>query len=182
MIQVCEEAAEGQVCSPANFNSPTQTVIAGNAPAVVRAVAGAKARGARHTVMLNVSAPFHCALMQKAKDGLEGPLLEQAFKDLEKPLVNNVDATLVTTGEAARDGLVRQVTAPVRWTESVGKLIKEGVSTFVEVGPKKVLSALIKSINREVNLMHVEDEASLNSTIESLKRKAGEGTTGHVQS
>ena len=182
VIQVCEEAAEGQVCSPANFNSPTQTVIAGNAPAVVRAVAGAKARGARHTVMLNVSAPFHCALMQKAKDGLEGPLLEQAFKDLEKPLVNNVDATFVTTGEAARDGLVRQVTAPVRWTEAVGKLIKEGVSTFVEVGPKKVLSALIKSINREVNLMHVEDEASLNSTIESLKRKAGEGITGHVQS
>jgi [acyl-carrier-protein] S-malonyltransferase len=182
VLQVCVEAAKGEICSPANFNSPSQTVIAGNAHAVSRAVAIAKSRGARHTVMLNVSAPFHCALMQKARDGLKGPLEEVNFKDLETPLVNNVDAAVITSGEAARDGLVRQVTAPVRWTELVVKLVSEGVNVFVEVGPKKVLSGLIKSINREVRLLHVEDEKTLNSTIASLNREMEAGISSHVQS
>ena len=182
VLQVCVEAADGQVCSPANFNSPTQIAIAGHAEAVARAVVLARSRGARHTVMLNVSAPFHCALMQKAQDGLKGPLDEVSFQDLETPLVNNVDAAVVTSGDEARDGLVRQVTSPVRWTELVIKLISEGVSVFVEVGPKKVLSGLIKSVKREARLLQVEDEATLKSTIASLKGEHQAGMSSHVQS
>lgn len=166
----CLEAAESEVCSPANFNTPTQTVIAGDALAVDRAVAICREKfGAKKTILLKVSAPFHCALMQPAQDGLAGPLSATAFRDLTTPLVNNVDATLVTESSRARDGLVRQITSPVRWADSIVRLIAEGVTTFVEVGPKKVLSGLVKAIDREVKLLNVEDRASLDATLQSLK-------------
>jgi [acyl-carrier-protein] S-malonyltransferase len=165
----CVDAAEGEVCSPANFNTPTQTVIAGHAGAIERAIALCKERGARKTVLLKVSAPFHCALLKPAQNGMAVPLSQATFNDLLTPLINNVDATEVTVGAEAREGLVRQITAPVRWTESVSTMISRGVTTFIELGPRKVLLGLVKSIDRDVALLNVEDAASLEATLERLK-------------
>ena len=169
VIESCNEAAQGDVCSAANFNSPNQTVIAGESRAVDRAVEICKKRGARRAVLIKVSAPFHCALMKPAQDGLEPILREAEFKDLSVPLVNNVDAQVLSSGSDAREGVIRQVTSPVRWTESVERLLSLGATTFVEVGPGKVLTGLIKSINRDVRLLNVEDLTSLNSTIDAIK-------------
>jgi [acyl-carrier-protein] S-malonyltransferase len=170
--EACAAAAEGQVCSPANFNSPNQTVIAGDREAVERAVAKCQELGARRAVMLKVSAPFHCALMTPVQDRLSGPLGETHFNDLAVPLVNNVDARAVAGGDEAREGLVRQVSAPVRWTEVVERMLAEDVGTFVEVGPGKVLVGLVKSINKTPLLLNVEDSASLASTVGALKARA----------
>jgi [acyl-carrier-protein] S-malonyltransferase len=169
--EACAAAAEGQVCSPANFNSPNQTVIAGDREAVERAVAKCQELGARRAVMLKVSAPFHCALMKSVQERLSGPLGETHFNDLAVPLVNNVDARVVTRGGEAREGLVRQVSAPVRWTEVVERMLAEGVSMFVEVGPGKVLVGLVKSINKTPLLLNVEDSAGLAATVEALKAR-----------
>ncbi len=166
--RVCREAAHGQVCAPANFNSPQQIVIAGHTAAVERAIALARERGARRAVLLPVSAPFHCALMRPAEERLAEDLARVAFADLTIPLVNNVDAALITSGEAARDGLRRQVSRPVRWEESVRRLLAEGVTTFIEVGPGRVLSGLIRAIDRSVRTLAVEDPASLEETLKEL--------------
>lgn len=169
VARACTDAAEGEVCSPANFNTPTQTVIAGHADAIERAMTLCKERGARKTILLKVSAPFHCALMKPAQNGMFAPLTQAPFNDLKTPLVNNVEAREIATGADAREGLVRQITAPVRWTESVTAMISKGVSTFIELGPKKVLLGLVKSIDRDVALLNVEDVASLEATLEGLK-------------
>lgn len=162
---VCQEVAGDQVCAPANFNSPTQVVIAGHREAVERAAIECKARGARQTPLLKVSAPFHSLLMIPAQDQMAEPLNSTVFTDLEIPLVNNVDAVMVTSGSRSREALQRQISSPVRWTESVQRLLDEGVRTFVEVGPGKVLIGLIRSIAREsgteVTLIHGEDMGSL---------------------
>jgi [acyl-carrier-protein] S-malonyltransferase len=172
VAEACEAAANGQVCAPANFNSPEQIVIAGHKEAVERAVEECKARGARRAMMLKVSAPFHSALMRPAQEKMIGPLNAARFNDLSFPIVNNVDAVVVRGGSQSRDALIRQISAPVRWTESVIKLFEEGVDTFVEVGPGKVLIGLVKAIakdmGKEVKLLNVEDQASLRATIESL--------------
>ena len=167
--RVCRAAAHGQVCAPANFNSPQQIVIAGHTAAVERAIALARERGARRAVLLPVSAPFHCALMRPAEERLAEDLARVAFADLTIPLVNNVDAALITSGEAARDGLRRQVSRPVRWEESVRRLLAEGVTTFIEVGPGRVLSGLIRAIDRSVRTLAVEDPASLEETLKELR-------------
>ncbi len=164
----CGEVRGDEVCEPANYNAPGQTVIAGHREAVERAATLCRERGARKAILLNVSAPFHCALMQPAQDLLAGPLTETVFRDLEVPLVNNVDAAIISTGKEARAGLIRQVTAAVQWTRSIGALIEAGVTTFVEIGPRKVLSGLVKAIDREVTLLNVEDRASLEATLERL--------------
>ncbi|GBC81539.1 Malonyl CoA-acyl carrier protein transacylase [bacterium HR10] len=166
---VCREAAQGQVCAPANFNSPQQIVIAGHTAAVERAIALARERGARRAVLLPVSAPFHCALMRPAEERLAEDLARVTFADLAIPLVNNVDAALITSGEAARDGLRRQVSRPVRWEESVRRLLAEGVTTFIEVGPGRVLSGLIRAIDRSVRTLTVEDPVSLEETLKELR-------------
>ena len=167
--RVCREAAHGQVCAPANFNSPQQIVIAGHTAAVERGIALARERGARRAVLLPVSAPFHCALIRPAEERLAEDLARVAFADLTIPLVNNVDAALITSGEAARDGLRRQVSRPVRWEESVRRLLAEGVTTFIEVGPGRVLSGLIRAIDRSVRTLAVEDPASLEETLKELR-------------
>ncbi|HVG30276.1 MAG TPA: ACP S-malonyltransferase [Pyrinomonadaceae bacterium] len=154
----CAEAAQGQVCAPANLNSPKQIVIAGDAAAVDRALEILKSRGVRKAVRLNVSAPFHCALMLPARQRLAADLEKIEFKDLRVPLVSNVDAKLVRTGAEARDALVRQVSSPVRWGESVELLVRaEGVKMFVEVGPGKVLAGLLRQIAPEARAVNVED-------------------------
>jgi [acyl-carrier-protein] S-malonyltransferase len=165
----CREAAEGQVVSAANLNSPGQVVIAGHAAAVERAIERCKAAGAKRALRLPVSAPFHCALMAPAQERLARDLAGVTFQDAEVPLVNNVDARVVRSAAECREGLVRQVSAPVRWQESVERLSREGVHTFVEVGPGKVLSGLVKKIAPGARVLNVEDPASLEATVAALR-------------
>ncbi|HXK59746.1 MAG TPA: ACP S-malonyltransferase [Acidobacteriota bacterium] len=152
---ICVEAAQGQVVSPANLNAPGQFVIAGHTEAVQRASSVALERGARKVVPLPVSAPFHCLLMKPAEERLAAELSRIQFCDLKVPLVNNVDAHLVRTGDQARDGLIRQVSSAVRWVEDVEHLIRLGVTHFVEVGPGKVLSGLVRRIARDAVVTQV---------------------------
>lgn len=148
----CREASQGEVVSPANFNSPEQTVIAGTAAAVARASAACTARGAKRAIPLAVSAPFHCALMAPARERLR-PLLETArFSDASVPVVTNVDARPETRGSALRDALARQVDAPVRWVESVRALAAEGVDRGLEIGPGNVLAGLVRRIDKAIKV------------------------------
>ena len=173
---ICAEAAEGEVVSPANLNSPGQIVIAGHTTAVQRAVELAKTRGARRAILLNVSAPFHCALMMPARDRLAVDLDVLNIEEPEAPLVNNADAQIVRSPDAVRDGLKRQVTAPVRWAESMKRLLDEGVDLFVEVGPGKVLSGLMRQIDRSAKCLHVEDSASLSEVLTAQSSSVGSST------
>jgi [acyl-carrier-protein] S-malonyltransferase len=165
---VCEKAAEGQVVSPANLNSPGQIVIAGNREAVERAVVLAKEAGAKRAIILQVSAPFHCALMLPAEERLSADLDAFSFSDLRFPLITNVDAQPIRTGAEARSGIKRQVSRPVRWQETVQRLLDEGVRTFVEVGPGKVLLGLIRSIDKSVTMLNAEDEKSMENALNGL--------------
>lgn len=165
VADACKRAADGEVCSPANLNSPEQTVISGRAAAVKRAVEIASQLGAKRAVILPVSAPFHCALMMPAQERLAKDLGRTQFGDLKFPLVTNVDADTIAKGDEARDALTRQVTMPVRWEESVRLLIEEGVNTFVEVGPGRVLTGLLRQIERSVAALNIEDEKSLAATL-----------------
>ncbi|MDT5270767.1 MAG: [acyl-carrier-protein] S-malonyltransferase [Acidobacteriota bacterium] len=167
---VCKEAArEGEICSPANLNSPGQIVIAGSAAAVERALPLLKERGAKRAIPLKVSAPFHCALMLPAQERLAADLDGIEFKDLSVPLVTNVDAAVIRTGAEARASLVRQVSSPVRWRESVELLSREGVGLFVEVGPGKVLSGLVRQTAPQARAVNVEDAASLEAALNLLR-------------
>ena len=168
----CEEASGGEVCAPANINSPNQIVIAGHAGAVERAMSIVKERGAKRAIKLPVSAPFHSALMRPAQERLTVDLEAAEFRDFPVPLVTNVDAEPVTRGAAARDALVRQVSAPVRWSESIGRLRDEGVTDFVEVGPGKVLAGLVRQIDTNARAMTTESAASLRSTADALRAES----------
>lgn len=171
----CREAAEGEIVAPANINSPGQVVIAGHAGAVARASSRCKAAGAKRAVPLPVSAPFHCALMKPAQERLGPVLTALRFPDPAVPVVNNVDARPVTSGAECRDALVRQVSSPVRWQESVERLAREGATTFVEVGPGTVLSGLIRKIARGATVLNVEDPESLENTCAALAAGAEAG-------
>jgi [acyl-carrier-protein] S-malonyltransferase len=175
VAELCRKAAAAQVVAPANLNSPEQTVISGHAEAVKRAVELASAGGAKRAVMLSVSAPFHSALMLPAAQRLEADLRAVVFRPLRVPLVTNADAEITTDGNEAREGLVRQVTLPVRWEESIRELVEQGVNTFVEVGPGRVLTGLLRQIDRSVHVFNVEDEKSLHSTLEKLAQAQSEG-------
>ncbi len=158
---VCEEAAQGEIVSPANLNSPAQVVIAGHAGAVERAVESAKNAGARKAVLLQVSAPFHCALMTPAQEQLAPDLDAIDFRNFTVPLVNNFAAEVVQTADAAREGLKQQVPNPVRWEETIRRLDSLGVDRFIEVGPGRVLTGLMRGIDRSLNASNVEDLKSL---------------------
>lgn len=148
----CAEAAQGEVVSAANFNSPEQTVIAGHAAAVARACGACTARGARRAIPLPVSAPFHCSLMSPARDRMR-PLLEAArFEDADPPVVTNADAAPFSRGADLRDALVRQIDSPVRWTETVRRLAREGVDRALEIGPGKVLSGLVRRTEKGIKV------------------------------
>jgi [acyl-carrier-protein] S-malonyltransferase len=171
---VCKEAArEGEICSAANINSPGQIVIAGSAAAVERALPILKERGAKRAIPLKVSAPFHCALMLPAQERLAADLDEIEFMDLGVPLVTNVDAAVIRTGGEARASLVRQVSSPVRWRESVELLAREGVGLFVEVGPGKVLGGLVRQTAPGARAANVEDEASLEAALTAAREAGG---------
>lgn len=167
VTKACNEAQEGDVCSPANINSPNQIVIAGHAAAVDRAIALLKERWSKRAIKLNVSAPFHSALMMPAQERLAAELEKLEFHDLRLPLVTNVDAAIITSGEEARNALVRQVSQPVRWLESVQLLIREGVQRFVEVGPGKVLCGLVRQIDRDTSCLNIGDAESLGKAVMS---------------
>ncbi|HTD24509.1 MAG TPA: ACP S-malonyltransferase [Terriglobales bacterium] len=165
--KICQESAQDSVCSPANLNSPEQTVISGSKAAVERAAELAKSRGAKKVVMLAVSAPFHCALMQPAQDRLAADLQKLSFQAMQIPLIKNIDAEPTSDPANAREALIRQVTGAVQWVNSVRKLISLGAEAFVEVGPGKVLCGLMRQIDRSRTCFNVEDEASLQKTIQS---------------
>jgi [acyl-carrier-protein] S-malonyltransferase len=165
---VLSEASQGEVVTAANFNSPDQVVIAGHAGAVNRAVELAKAAGARRALLLPVSAPFHCPLMEPAQRRLKADLDATEFRDLAAPLVNGWQAKLVRTGAEAREGLYRQVPNPVRWTDVIQKLASLGVSRFVEVGAGGVLTGLLRNINNQLEGSKVgeaEDLEKINAAI-----------------
>ena len=168
VADVCKRAAGSEICAAANLNSPDQTVISGHAGAVKRAVELASQAGAKRAVILAVSAPFHSALMMPMQQRLEKDLRDTDFSNLQLPLVTNVDADTTTSGNEAREALIRQVSMPVRWEESVRLLIDEGVNTFVEVGPGRVLTGLLRQIERSVAALNVEDEKSLAATVEKI--------------
>lgn len=164
----CREAAESEICSPANINSPSQIVIAGNAEAIDRAIVLLKERGAKRAIKLNVSAPFHCALMLPAQQRLAKDLQEINFSDLRFPIIENVSAEANAKGERVGAALTEQVSNPVRWAQSVENLITEGVTTFVEVGAGKILSGLVRQINRDVRCLNVENFDSLKQAVLTL--------------
>lgn len=173
--RACAEAAEGQIVSPANLNAPGQVVIAGDAAAVARASERAKALGARRAIPLQVSAPFHCALMKPAEDRLAPELRALPISAPRVPVVANVDAQPKTDGPAAIEALVRQVSSPVRWDEVVQRLASAGVTAYVEVGPGTVLSGLVKKIARDATIVHVEKPDDM-AAVEALF--AGQGVSG----
>jgi [acyl-carrier-protein] S-malonyltransferase len=170
----CAEAARetGLTVQAANLNSPSQTVISGAAAAVEKAAALCKAKGARRTVMLPVSAPFHCALMQPAQEEVARVLSGIAMHDPRIPVAANVTGGLVITADATRDALIRQVTGAVRWVDCVQSLKAAGADLFIEVGPGKVLCGLLKQIDPALNSLNVEDPASLEKTLAELKTQA----------
>ncbi len=171
VAEACEEAARetGLVVQAANLNSPNQTAISGAAAAVEKAAALCKAKGARRTVMLPVSAPFHCALMQPAQEEVARVLAGLTLRDPRIPVAANVTGSLVTTADAARDALIRQVTGAVRWVDCMQALKAAGANLFVEVGPGKVLCGLLKQIDPELKSLNVEDAASLEKVLAEVK-------------
>ncbi len=166
---VCAESSGDGIVSAANYNSPEQTVISGDAKAVERAIEMAKTRGAKRALRLPVSAPFHCALMRHAEEKLANHLVQVPFADCAFPIVTNVDAMVISEGAVAKDSLVRQVTAPVRWMQTMLLLKERGVEVLVELGPKKVLSGLARQTDESFRTFNVEDEASLGQTLKAIE-------------
>jgi [acyl-carrier-protein] S-malonyltransferase len=161
LVEICREAAEGEVVSPANFNSPGQIVIAGTVTAVARAIEIAKARGFRKAMLLPVSAPFHCALMKPAADRLSAVLDTIIVHDMNVPVIANADAAPNSDKDRVKPLLVTQVCSPVLWEQSVNAMCRLGVTNFIELGPGKVLSGLVKRINKEAVLANIEDVAGI---------------------
>lgn len=161
LAAICNEAAQGEVVAPANFNSPGQIVIAGHATAVHRAIEIAKGKGYRKAMLLPVSAPFHCSLMQPAADRLTAVLEQVAVQELAVPVITNVEATANRDAGRVRGLLTAQVCAPVRWEQSVQEMGRLGINRCVEIGPGKVLSGLVKRISKEITTASVEDTATL---------------------
>jgi [acyl-carrier-protein] S-malonyltransferase len=155
--RVCQAAAQGQVVSPANFNSAGQVVIAGHAEAVSRAIELAKGEGAKRALPLPVSAPFHCSLMEKAGERLAGVLAEVEIGDMTIPVITNVEATPNQDPSRVRQLLVDQVSAPVRWDETLACMVQLGVERYIEIGPGKVLAGLVKRVARESTIQNVQN-------------------------
>lgn len=162
----CAEAAQGQVCSPANINSPSQVVIAGNAEAVDRACEILKTKGAKRAIKLNVSAPFHCPLMMPAQERLNEDLGALNYSDFAFPILHNVDAEANRDPQAVAAKLTEQVSSSVRWLQTIEAMADAGVEKFIEVGPGKVLTGLVRQIRKDAVYANVENTQSLRSTLE----------------
>lgn len=170
VVSVCAEASAEGLVEPANYNCPGQVVISGTKAGIAKAMELAKAAGAKRVIELSVSGPFHSGLMQEAGVQLEQTLAEVAIKAPAIPVIANVSTEVLTSPEQIRRSLVQQVSGSVRWEQSVRRMIEQGVTQFVEVGPGKVLSGLIKKINREVQVVNVEDPASLENALAKMGR------------
>ncbi len=168
--QILEDAAQGEVVTAANLNSPDQVVIAGHAGAVARAIELAKAAGAKRAVLLPVSAPFHCPLMRPAQEKLRADLDGAVFKELAIPLVNNWEAREITAAEQARQGLYEQIPNPVRWADSIRHIAGKGMTTFIEVGPGSVLSGLLRNIDPELRALKFGEPGDLEKLDSALVR------------
>ena len=166
--QACQEAAQDEVVEPANFNSPTQIVIAGHKTALARACEAAKAKGAKRALMLSVSAPFHSSLLKPASDRLAEYMADLTFSVPQIPLINNVDVAILNDPQAIKDALVRQAASPVRWVETIEKMAGMGITHIVECGPGKVLAGLCKRINNSLTGEAIVDQASLDKVLEAL--------------
>jgi [acyl-carrier-protein] S-malonyltransferase len=171
---LCSDAAQGEICEPANINSSEQIVISGHKTAVERAAQMAPERGAKKAVLLPVSAPFHSSLMKPAQDRLAADLAALSFQNPSIPVICNVDAAPVQTADAGRDALVRQVTGSVKWEQSIRWLLAKGVHNFFEVGPGKVLFGLMRQIDRSKKCLPVGDEAALQKALEVLSQPAAQ--------
>ncbi|MDD4864784.1 MAG: ACP S-malonyltransferase [Alishewanella agri] len=165
IAKACAEAAQGEVVAPVNYNSPGQVVIAGHKAAVERAGEACKAAGAKRALPLPVSVPSHCALMRPAADQLASDLAALNFQQPAIPVVNNVDVQIVSNGDAIKDALIRQLYSPVRWTETIEYFAAQGVTEVLELGAGKVLSGLIKRINKELNTSSITDSAALSAAL-----------------
>jgi len=167
--ECCSEASSEGIVEPANYNCPGQIVISGEIKAVELAMKLCKEKGAKRTVVLNVSAPFHCSMLKSAGEKLALELEKTEFKDMSIPVVSNLDARYVTDKSLVKDILIKQVFSPVRWEESVREMINNGVDTFIEIGPGKVLSGFVKKISKDVAVFNVENIDSLNETLKGVK-------------
>ncbi len=167
--ELCNRAKEHGVVEPANYNCPGQIAVSGEVQAVEKAMELAKEAGAKLVVKLNVSGPFHSSLMEPVGIKLSADLKDIRVKDPAVPVVANVTADYVTTGNEIKELLIRQVSSSVLWTNTIEKLLADGVDLFIEVGPGKVLSGLVKKVNRKANVLNVEDFASLEKTLAKME-------------
>lgn len=168
VVEVCKEASSTGIVEPANFNCPGQVVVAGEVKAVEKAIDLAKDKGAKRAMMLPVSAPFHCSLLKPAGEKLAAELEKIELKDMKIPVVTNVTAEYILDKSRVKDLLIRQVSSPVYFEESVRKMIDDGVDTFIEIGPGKTLVGFVKKVNKDVKTLNVEDLESLNNTLKEL--------------
>jgi [acyl-carrier-protein] S-malonyltransferase len=166
--KTCLEAAKNGIVAPANYNSPGQIVIAGEKAAVEKAMELAKSRGAKKVIPLAVSVPSHCTMMKRAGIALEAELEKITIRDLRFPIVNNADAKFLRTATELKPSLVRQISAPLYWEDSISTMVSDGCDTFIEIGPGKVLSGLVRRIAKEAKVLNVEDLKSMNDTLTSL--------------
>jgi len=166
--KTCLEAAKNGIVAPANYNSPGQIVIAGEKQAVEKAMELAKAGGAKKVIPLAVSVPSHCAMMKQAGEKLAKELATVTINDLRIPIVNNADAKFLRTASELRPSLIKQISAPLYWEDSIKNLVADGYDTFIEIGPGKVLSGLVKRIAKDVKVLNVEDQKSMNETLSAL--------------
>jgi len=168
VFDCCKEASDAGVVEAANFNCPGQIVVAGEIAAIEKIVELSKEKGAKRSIILPVSAPFHCSLLKKAEQNLAIELKNVQINDIEIPVISNVTADYVKNKDTVKDLLVKQVISPVYWEDSINKMITDGIDTFVEIGPGKVLSGFVKKISKDVRVLNVEDLDSLGKTLEAL--------------
>jgi len=166
-------SSQDSLVQPANMNSPVQTVIAGHREAVEKVSDEARSAGAKKAVLLPVSAPFHCSLMKPAEIKLQQELAKTDFQNLAFPVITNVDARGISSGEEARDALRRQVCSPVQWVETMKVLVEQGVQTVIELGPGKVLSGLMRRFDKTITCFQVEDQRTLENTLSALRSSGG---------
>jgi [acyl-carrier-protein] S-malonyltransferase len=166
--KTCLEAAKNGIVAPANYNSPGQIVIAGEKKAVEKAMELARAAGAKKVIPLSVSVPSHCILMKQAGERLSQELEKVKILDLNIPIVNNADAKFIRTGAELRRSLVKQISSPLYWEDSIMHMVAEGFDTFIEIGPGKVLSGLVKRITKDIKVLNIEDQRSMSDTLTAL--------------
>jgi len=166
--KTCLEASKNGIVAPANYNSPGQIVIAGEKKAVEKAIELAKAAGAKKVVPLAVSVPSHCAMMKAAGDRLAEELGKITIHDLRIPIVNNADAAFIRHASELRPSLLRQISSPLYWEDSIKNLVADGYDTFIEVGPGKVLTGLVKRIAKDAKVLNVEDQKSMSDALSAV--------------